>query len=174
MDIVIPDIPADGRILFFARDRAAFHFMSHFHPAPIALDGLVWPTVEHYYQAHKSEDPTYRRAVHAAKSASHAKRLAASPTAPRRVSFQSWFRLHDAVPRPDWDVVKVDVMRAADWAKYSQHADLGRLLLATGDAELVEDARRDPFWGTGPDDAGLNMAGRVLMEVRQRLKDARA
>ena len=32
-------IPPDGRILYFARDRAMFGFLSHFHPALIALDG---------------------------------------------------------------------------------------------------------------------------------------
>ena len=54
-------IPADNRILYFARDRGMFGFLSHFHPAPILLDGEVWPTVEHYYQAQKSFDPAYRQ-----------------------------------------------------------------------------------------------------------------
>ena len=44
------------------------------------------------------------------------------------------------------------------------------LLLATGDAELVEDSPGEPFWGIGPDGAGLNWAGRVLMEVRTQLR----
>lgn len=42
-------IPADNRILYFGRDRAVFGFLSHFHSAPVVLDGEVWPTVEHYY-----------------------------------------------------------------------------------------------------------------------------
>jgi predicted NAD-dependent protein-ADP-ribosyltransferase YbiA (DUF1768 family) len=42
-------LPADNRILYFARDRELFGFLSHFHPAPILLDGEVWATVEHYY-----------------------------------------------------------------------------------------------------------------------------
>jgi hypothetical protein len=56
-------IPADNRILYFARDRGMFGFLSHFHPAPILLDGEVWPTVEHYYQAQKLFDPAYRQAI---------------------------------------------------------------------------------------------------------------
>jgi predicted NAD-dependent protein-ADP-ribosyltransferase YbiA (DUF1768 family) len=55
--------PSDNRILYFARDRGMFGFLSHFHPAPILLDGEVWPTVEHYYQAQKSFDPAYRQAI---------------------------------------------------------------------------------------------------------------
>jgi predicted NAD-dependent protein-ADP-ribosyltransferase YbiA (DUF1768 family) len=46
-----PAIPEDNRILYFGRDRAAFRLFSHFHPAPIEIDGARWPTVEHFYQA---------------------------------------------------------------------------------------------------------------------------
>jgi hypothetical protein len=58
-------------------------------------------------------------------------------------------------PRADWHLVKLDLMRRADWAKSSQHPDLATLLLGTGSAELIEDSPFDPFWGTGPDGAGL-------------------
>jgi len=61
-------------------------------------------------------------------------------------------------------------MRRADSAKFTQHPDLAALLLATGDAELVEDFPSEPHWGTGPDGQGLNWAGRVLMEIREALR----
>jgi predicted NAD-dependent protein-ADP-ribosyltransferase YbiA (DUF1768 family) len=61
-------IPPDGRILYFARDRAAFGFLSHFYRSPIFLDGESWATVEHYYQAQKSSDLDYRNAIRAAVS----------------------------------------------------------------------------------------------------------
>ena len=165
-----PTIPSDGRILYFARDRAAFGFLSHFHPAPIELDGQLWPTVEHYYQAQKSEDPGYRAAIRDARSPGMAKRFAADPRAPRRISAQSWFRKNGARPRDDWTDVKLDMMRRADLAKFTQNADLAALLLATGDAELIEDSPYEPFWGLGQDGAGQNWAGRVLMEVRAGLR----
>jgi ribA/ribD-fused uncharacterized protein len=163
-------IPVDNRILFFDRDRATFGFLSHFHPSPIVLDGESWPTVEHYYQTQKSTDPAYRQAVRAAASPGLAKRLAAPPTAPRRVSAQSWFRKNNALPRPDWHEVKLDIMRRADLAKFTQHPDLAARLAATGDAQLVEDSPFEPFWGIGQDGAGKNWAGRVLMEVRAALR----
>jgi ribA/ribD-fused uncharacterized protein len=158
--------PADGRILYFDRDREAFGFLSHFHPSPIWLDDAHWPTVEHYYQAQKSFEPAYREAIRNAAAPGFAKRLAAPPDAPRRVSQQSWFRRHGASPRADWSEVKLDLMRKADWAKYAQNPDLTERLLATGEAELIEDSRWEPFWGMGKDGRGLNWAGRVLMEVR--------
>lgn len=165
-----PPAPPDGRILYFGRDSAAFGFLSHFHPSPVWLDGETWPTVEHYYQAQKFDDAAYRQAIRAAVSPGIAKRLAAPPDAPRRVSQQSWFRRNGALPRADWHDVKLAVMRRADWAKFSQHPALGRLLLATGAAELVEDSPFEPFWGTGRDGQGANWAGRVLMEIRARLR----
>lgn len=165
-------VPPDNRVLYFGRDRDQFRFLSHFHPSPIVIDGEAWPTVEHYYQAQKSADPAYKAAIRAAINPGLAKRLAAPPTSPRRISQQSWFRKNGAEPRPDWHDVKLAIMRRADHAKFAQNADLAALLLATGDAELVEDSPGEPFWGIGPDGAGLNWAGRVLMEVRARLRSS--
>jgi N-glycosidase YbiA len=164
-------IPGDNRILYFGRDRECFGFLSHFHPAPIVLDGIRWPTAEHFYQAQKSSDPTYRQAIQEAASTATAKHLAADPAAPRRRSRRSWFRKNSALPRSDWNEVKVDFMRRIDLAKFTQHEDLHEFLLATGDAELIEDSPSEPFWGIGPDGQGLNWAGRVLMEVRAIIRN---
>jgi ribA/ribD-fused uncharacterized protein len=140
-------IPTDNRILYFARDRGLFGFLSHFHPSPILLDGEVWPTVEHYYQAQKSSDPAYRQAIRDAVTPGRAKRLAAQPDAPRRVASQSWFRKNGALPRTDWYEAKLGIMRRADRAKFTQHPGLAELLLATGDAELIEDSPRSRTGG---------------------------
>lgn len=163
-------IPPDNRILYFGRDRAAFRFLSHFHPSQIVLDGEAWPTVEHYYQAQKSNDPGYKAAIRAAQHPGHAKRLAAPQSAPRRISKDSWFKENGREPRLDWHDVKLEIMRRADRAKFEQNADLAAMLMETGDAELIEDSPAEPFWGTGPDGAGLNWAGRVLMEIRSELR----
>jgi ribA/ribD-fused uncharacterized protein len=163
-------VPADNRILYFARDREQFGFLSHFHPSPIFLDEATWPTVEHYYQAQKSSDPLYRQAIREANTPGRAKRLAAPPDAPRKVSGQSWFRRSKTLPRPDWGEVKLEIMRRADRAKFEQNPELAQLLLDTGQAELVEDSLSEPFWGIGPDGSGSNWAGRVLMEIREEMK----
>jgi N-glycosidase YbiA len=63
--------------------------------------------------------------------------------------------------------VKLEIMRRADLAKFTQHADLRAALEATKAAELIEDCSSEPFWGTGPDGNGSNWAGRVLMEIRR-------
>jgi ribA/ribD-fused uncharacterized protein len=169
----MPEIPPDRRILYFGRDRDAFRFLSHFWPAPILIDGEEWPTVEHYYQAQKSANRGYREAIRQAATPGMAKRLAAQPDAKRRLSKHSWFRANGTRPRQDWFEVKLDIMRRADYAKFIQHPELAAALLATEDAELIEDSPSEPYWGVGPDGQGLNWAGRVLMEVRQKLADDR-
>jgi N-glycosidase YbiA len=170
-----PAVPADHRILYFRRDREAFGFLSHFHPSPFELDGEVWPTVEHYFQAQRSFDPAYRQAIRDAATPGQAKQLAAYSTKSgikARVLERSWFHQNGAMPRPDWSEVERDIMRRADRAKFAQNPGLADALRATGDAELIEDSPFEPFWGIGHDGAGQNWAGRILMEVRASLFDS--
>ena len=164
------DIPADGQILFFFRDRNDYFFLSHFYAAEIVIDGEAWPTVEHYFQSRKSFDPQFRQAIRDYVHPGMAKRLAAPPDGSRKVAGQSWFRIHGRKYREDWPDVQLDIMRQADLAKFSQNPRLRELLLATGDAAIIEDTTGDGFWGIGADGRGENWAGRILMEVRALLR----
>ena len=99
------------------------------------------------------------------------KRIAASPEGSRKVAGQSWFRASGKSVREDWSEVKLDIMRQADFAKFSQNPRLGELLLSTEEAVIIEDTTSDPFWGIGPDGTGENCAGRILREVRTLLRN---
>jgi len=78
--------------------------------------------------------------------------------------------------RPDWDQVRVRVMRwclrmklANNWNTFSE------LLLRTGERPIVEESRKDDFWGAKVDDdgdslIGMNVLGRLLMELREQVK----
>ena len=41
---------------------------SNFAPFPIRVDGELWPTSEHYFQAQKFEDKAYRQKIQMAKT----------------------------------------------------------------------------------------------------------
>lgn len=69
-----------------------------------------------------------------------------------------------------WDQIKVAEMRQILRAKAEQHEYVRRKLLATGDRELVENSWRDAWWGIGPNGDGLNMLGKLWMEVRSELR----
>ena len=75
-----------------------------------------------------------------------------------------------SLQRPDWDDVKVGVMKRILHAKADQHEYVRRKLLATGERELVENSWRDAFWGWGPNRNGQNMLGKLWMEVRAELR----
>lgn len=78
--------------------------------------------------------------------------------------------------RPDWDRVKVAIMRWCLRVKLAlHHRRFGALLLATEDRPIVEESRRDEYWGAKPKDddslVGMNVLGRLLMELREELKN---
>ena len=76
---------------------------------------------------------------------------------------------------------RFDIVLAANQAKFRQNPRLGRYLVGTGDAVLVEAAPNDAVWGIGiaADDPrvqdpskwpGLNLLGFALMAVRDELR----
>ncbi len=73
--------------------------------------------------------------------------------------------------RRDWESAKVNVMREAVLAKFTQHDELQKLLLATGDAKIIEHTANDDYWGDGGDGKGRNMLGQILMDVRNQLRE---
>jgi N-glycosidase YbiA len=128
---------------------------SNFAAFPFTLDGKQWPTSEHYFQAQKFKDETYREKIRKANSPMIAARLGRSRKVPIR---------------REWESVKVQVMRSAVSAKIAAHNELQKLLLSTGDEKLIEAADGDDFWGCGASGHGQNWLGRILMEVRASLR----
>lgn len=139
----------------FYGTRGPHGCFSNFSRHGIHLDGAFWPTTEHYFQAQKFHGTEHEDAV----------RRAATPKIAARMGRDRALPL-----RPDWEAVKDDIMRRAVRRKFSEHADLRAILLATGDEEIVEDSPRDAYWGRGKDYTGKNMLGRILMEVRAELR----
>lgn len=79
--------------------------------------------------------------------------------------------------RPDWDFVKIRIMRYTLRVKWLCNLSrLGPFLLQTGDRNIVEYSKKDDFWGAKPikEDPGTlcgrNALGRLLMEMREGLR----
>jgi len=125
-------------------------------PGGVRLDGdeHVYPTVEHAYQAAKTLDPERRAKVRALPTANKAKH------AGRRLAI-----------RPDWEEVKVEVMRGLLRQKFAPGTHYADFLLETGTRELIEvNTWGDRFWGECPRGVGENHLGKLLMEVRAELQ----
>lgn len=129
---------------------------SNFAAYPIKLNGKVWPTSEHFFQAQKFEDEEHREAIRKDKSPMIAARMG---------------RDRKKKLRRDWESVKVSIMTEAVRAKFTQHEELRTILLATGEAKIVEHTENDSYWGDGGDGSGKNMLGQILMRVRAELRE---
>ncbi|MEI7636572.1 MAG: DUF1156 domain-containing protein [Syntrophus sp. (in: bacteria)] len=82
---------------------------------------------------------------------------------------------HRKDSRPDWDTVRIKIMRWCLRVKMAQNwSEFGRLLRATGERPIVEESRKDDFWGAKAVDnktlVGSNILGRLLMELREDFK----
>lgn len=128
-----------------------YFFLSNFSRSSIYYLGKSYPTVEHAFQASKTKDPDRRALIASATTPAEAKRLG------RRVLL-----------RPDWEEVKVPIMRQLLIEKFSPYhfPRLTEKLLATKPAILIEgNTWGDTFWGR-VDGKGLNQLGTLLEDVR--------
>ena len=129
--------------------------LSNFYSAPFLLEGKIWPSVEHYFQAQKfPSDPALQEKIRSAKTALSAKRLGRTKTD----AFLS-----------NWDTVKDGVMETALTAKFTQNPPLQELLKSTGDAYLQEKSSSDNYWAAGPSGCGKNKMGHLLMKIRTQI-----
>jgi ribA/ribD-fused uncharacterized protein len=66
--------------------------------------------------------------------------------------------------------LKDAAMERAVRCKFTQHEELRRLLLSTGDQNLAESAPNDYYWGIGKEGTGENRLGLLLMRLRAEFR----
>lgn len=138
---------------FYSR-KYEYGWLSNFWRCPQVVDGVTYPTNEHFYQSEKSNDKDIKMWIAAAPNPFLAMKAGRS------------LRSHEMVDY--WDKIKVDVMLKGLRAKFTQNAELKQKLLDTGDAILHEDSKTDLFWGC----LGEDMLGKLLMRVRDELRQS--
>ncbi|KKN09202.1 hypothetical protein LCGC14_1048970 [marine sediment metagenome] len=142
--------------IFFWSRKAEHGWLSNFWRTPIKVDGQVWSTSEHYYQAQKTFDPLEQTMIW----------NCAKPLEAKLAGYH-------VTLRPDWEEVKEAIMLTALRAKFGAHALLAQWLLETGDAALHEDSPWDEYWGW-VNGRGQDRLGKLLMQVREELRAAAA
>jgi len=131
--------------------QGKYRWLSNFWPCTILLDGEPYSTVEHAYQAAKTTDKKKRLLIKNTNSPGNAKKLG-----------------RHFLLRRNWDDLKVDLMRELLIQKFSD-PHLKSLLLSTKNQKIVEGNNwGDIFWGISRG-KGLNVLGKLLMEVRSTL-----
>ncbi len=151
--LAVSEEEEDGPVLFGPGRGGAGAASSNFYPSSIAGGGRRYGTVEHFFQASKARTEAEHDVVRRAGTPGKAKKLG------RKVAL-----------RAGWEGMKVEVMRKGLLAKFRQHAELGELLLSTGEREIHEDAPRDSVWGW-QEGRGQDLLGRLLVEVRETLRE---
>jgi hypothetical protein len=135
------------------------HPLASYSKYGFELDGAEWPSAEHYYQGMKFEQAELRELLRTADHPETAKKLADSNK--KRV-------------RRDWQKIREVMMTRAVYIKCRTHDSVAQTLLATGDQLIVESSQYDYYWGCGRDGRGNNTFGKVLMAVRDKLKEEQA
>lgn len=134
-----------------------YGFMSNFAPYPFSDSSKIWPTSEHYFQAQKFLVPEIQEKI----------RQIASPM---DAALEGRNRQNPL--RPDWEEIKDKVMLQALRMKFSQHPEIAKELLSTGEAIIIEHTRNDAYWADSGDGSGKNKLGLLLIQVREELKNA--
>jgi len=135
--------------------KGEYRYLSNFYVSNLFVGMRVWSTVEHYYQAMKTNDMLWIDSISRAKTPGEAKRLG-----------------QKCPMIPTWEHHKVEVMREGVEAKFKGNQDLREKLVDTGKALLVEGNNwKDEYWGysfkTG---RGKNMLGVILMDLRSEFQ----
>lgn len=141
----------------FRGDKA---FLSNFYPSEITIDGIVFASVEQYFQWCKCLFQEDRDAIMKNPSPSAAKAIGRKTTTVK-----------------DWSTKRLEVMRKGVRAKFEQNEDLMLKLVFTY-PEILEEGNtwKDKYWGVDYyTRQGQNHLGKILMDLRyefiKKIKD---
>jgi N-glycosidase YbiA len=135
------------------RFTGEFEFLSNFYPSWVRLDGIVYWTVEHAFQASKTLASELRKPF--------AMNMGTTPARAKRMG-------RALELRTDWEQVKIGIMHNLLRQKFTT-GTLRNKLIATGDMELVEgNTWGDTYWGVCKG-VGENHLGKLLMLVRDEI-----
>ncbi len=142
----------DGYIRFDDDADKNTYFLSNFYPVRLCLWHMKFSCAEAALQAARFLDRPEVAARFTRLNGEEAWRLG------QKLGYQQ---------RADWYKVRENLMLEVLRAKFGQHPKLEELLVATGDAYLVDTSSRDIFWASGREGNGRNRLGYLLMQLRE-------
>ena len=159
-------------VLFFnaGEDKGEYQAFSNEAPYAIEVEGVRYPTVEHYYQAMKAktfEDKEMEDKIQATPSAKAVKTLG------KKVK-----NFAEEV----WNDKRQEVMLRGIKAKFAQHPELQTKLKETGSRPIGYANPRNTFWGIGTSMGlekaqdfekwrGQNKLGKILIALRDDFRE---
>jgi ribA/ribD-fused uncharacterized protein len=153
--------------IWFNKVKEPYGWLGNMSSHPVMYDGQEWHTAEALFQALRFKDPEIRKDI----------RIQTSPRgAEMKAKGKDYQDLRVVEPKSEQDL---ENMRLCLRLKFDAHPELRQRLLATGTALIYEDATERPgeragFWGARRTERGVegaNMLGRLLMELREALRE---
>lgn len=127
--------------------RDDYYFLSNMYPVTITFNGYTFSCVESAYQGFKVMQPDYFQSMN---------------------GYQAKRANRSYLMRDDWETLKNPVMYSLLIEKFKQ-PELRKLLIATGDREIIEGNNwGDIYWGMSAG-VGVNTLGRMLMQLRDEI-----
>lgn len=152
-------------VISFTKVRLPYGWMGNMSAHSVRIDGVLWRTAEHAFQAGRFPlGHKLRKGLQEIKSPMEAKMVVKPFLGEAMIELRSEEDL--------------DLMRRITWCKMRQN-DLDEDLIATGGYVIIEDITKrnrgsGPFWGAALIDGewvGENWLGRIWMEHRAKLRD---
>lgn len=148
----------------FSKTKEAFGGFSNMSMEyPLEVNGVVFPSSEHFYQCMKYVDyPEAQREILGEKNP---------------LLMKNKQKKHRGLIRKDWEELKVIIMEVTVHLKLVTHwVKFGNLLVESGIKEIVEISKKDSFWGMVPQVTkpsvlvGENKLGMILSRFRELIR----
>ncbi|WP_327392517.1 NADAR family protein [Streptomyces sp. NBC_01186] len=137
-------------------ERPGLFVLRNEYPVTLTCGDETFDSVLHGYWSLAAADPAERARIRHAATGREARELGTRTAL-----------------RADWPALRLAVMTRLLRAKFTQHPELARVLLSTGDARISYTGFADSrFWLDDPAGKGRNWTGRLLELVRSELADS--
>ncbi len=129
--------------------RNEYFFLSNFFTIPITYEGITYESVESAFQAQKCLDVNIRKQF--------------APLSPNRARFMG----RGVKLRPDWELVKDNIMEELVRIKFSEPVMKSSLVNTAGVTLIEYNDWNDKYWGKCiRTKQGYNRLGIILMKIR--------
>ncbi|KAK5169702.1 uncharacterized protein LTR77_005680 [Saxophila tyrrhenica] len=168
---IIAGDAALGPVYFWREFEQPYGFLSQWYESAFEVDGVTYVTAEMWMMVQKAglfgDEETAQAMMKTTVPSEH----------------QALGRKARGFDRGKWDEHKSRIVEEGNYHKFTkgkESTEMARLLLATGERELVEASPTDRIWGVGfaaanagdnREQWGENRLGKAIMNVRQKLRE---
>ena len=139
----------------FYKEFGDLGYLANYSNHGFSIDGVYYKTVEHYYQAMKYDNKEIKNRIINAETPKEASNIGRDRNNKRIDNFKD---------------IKNDIMFNGILEKFRQNRDIAYKLIETRNNDIAEATVDEYYWGIGKDRSGQNNIGKILVQVRERIK----